>query len=138
MGSRSLNKVLLIGHLGADPEIRYLPKSGKAVANFRIATNEVWTDPEGRQQERTEWHRIVAFGRLAEFCGEYLAKGKQVYVEGRLRTREWTDQNGQRRFTTEIIARSIILLGAKGEAPVGEEEEVVYEPIEQEEEDVPF
>ena len=138
MGSRSLNKVLLIGHLGADPEIRYLPKSGKAVANFRMATNEVWTDPEGKQQERTEWHRIVAFGRLAEFCGEYLAKGKQVYVEGRLRTREWTDQNGQRRFTTEIIARSIILLGAKGEAPVGEEEEVVYEPIEQDEEDVPF
>ncbi len=138
MGSRSLNKVLLIGHLGADPEIRYLPKSGKAVANFRMATNEVWTDPEGKQQERTEWHRIVAFGRLAEFCGEYLAKGKQVYVEGRLRKREWTDQNGQRRFTTEIIAQSIILLGAKGEAPVGEEEEVVYEPIEQDEEDVPF
>ncbi len=138
MGSRSLNKVLLIGHLGRDPEVRYLPK-GQAVANFTMATNEVWTDREGKQQERTEWHRIVAFGKLAEFCSEYLSKGKQVYVEGRLQTRDWTDQNGQKRFTTEIIARTIILLGSKGETPIGEEEEVVYEPIEKgEEEDIPF
>jgi len=138
MGSRSLNKVLLIGHLGRDPEVRYLPK-GQAVANFTMATNEVWTDREGKQQERTEWHRIVAFGKLAEFCSEYLSKGKQVYVEGRLQTRDWTDQNGQKRSTTEIIARTIILLGAKGEAPIGEGEEVVYEPLEGgEEEDIPF
>jgi single-strand DNA-binding protein len=105
-----LNKTMLIGNLGADVETRYT-KNQVAVANFRIATTERWKDAEGKQQEATEWHRIVAFGRLAEICGEYLAKGSKVYLEGRLQTRKWEDSDGNTRFTTEIIAREMKMLG---------------------------
>jgi single-strand DNA-binding protein len=105
-----VNKVILIGNLGADPEVRFTP-GGQAVANFRIATNESWTDKNGQKQERTEWHRIVAWGKLAELCGEYLKKGRQAYVEGRLQTREWTDKEGRKNYTTEIIASTVQFLG---------------------------
>jgi single-strand DNA-binding protein len=105
-----LNKTMLIGNLGADVETRYT-KNQVTVANFRIATTERWKDAEGKQQEATEWHRIVAFGRLAEICGEYLAKGSKVYLEGRLQTRKWEDSDGNTRFTTEIIAREMKMLG---------------------------
>lgn len=107
----SLNKVTLIGRLGKDPEIRYTP-SGLAVANFSMATSENWTK-EGQKESRTEWHRIVAFGKLAEICGEYLAKGKQVYIEGRIQTREWEDKEGNKRYTTEIVAGQMLMLGAR-------------------------
>ncbi|UCF04085.1 MAG: single-stranded DNA-binding protein [bacterium] len=110
-----VNKVILIGNLGSDPELRHTP-NGTPVANFRIATNEVFTNREGERDQRTEWHRIVAFGRLAEICGQYLKKGKQVYIEGRLRTREWEDQSGNRRFTTEINATQMVMLGRAGDA----------------------
>ncbi len=113
-----VNKVILIGNLGADPELRYTP-SGQPVANFRIATSESWVDKQGQKQERTEWHRIVAWGKLAELCGEYLAKGRQVFIEGKLQTRQWEDRDGQKRFTTEIQAREITFLGGRGEAPAG-------------------
>ncbi|MBL7686198.1 MAG: single-stranded DNA-binding protein [Deltaproteobacteria bacterium] len=105
----SVNKVILIGNLGNDPEIRYTP-SGAAVANFNIATNENWKDKNGQDQERTEWHRIVVWGKLAELCGEYLSKGRTVYAEGRLQTREWNDKDGNKRYTTEIIANTIQFL----------------------------
>lgn len=105
-----VNKVILIGNLGADPEVRFTP-GGQAVANFRIATNESWTDKNGQKQERTEWHRIVVWGKLAELCGEYLKKGRQAYVEGRLQTREWTDKEGKKNYTTEIVANTVQFLG---------------------------
>jgi len=108
-----INKVILIGHLGADPEVRYTP-DGTAVANFNIATSMQWNDKSsGEKQERTEWHRIVAFRRLGEICGEYLSKGRQVYIEGRLQTREWQDKDGNRRWTTEIVASQMQMLGPK-------------------------
>ncbi|HEX7124688.1 MAG TPA: single-stranded DNA-binding protein [Thermodesulfobacteriota bacterium] len=109
----SLNKVILIGNLGRDPEVRYT-SGGQAVANFTIATNEAWTNKQGQREERTEWHRIVAWGALGERAGEYLRKGKQVYVEGRLQTRKWTDREGQERYTTEINAQQLFLLGSPG------------------------
>ncbi len=112
----SVNKVILIGHLGADPEIRYTP-SGQPVANFRLATSESWNDKSGQRQERTEWHRIVVWGKLAELCGEYLAKGRQVYVEGRIQTRQWDDRDGNKRYTTEVQAREVTFLGGRGDAP---------------------
>ena len=99
----SVNKVILIGNLGADPETRYLP-SWDAVTNIRIATTEAWKDKSGEKQEHTEWHRVAFFGRLAEIAGEYLKKGSQVYIEGRLQTRKWTDKEGHERYTTEIVA----------------------------------
>lgn len=111
----SVNKVLLIGRLGANPEIRYTP-SGAAVANFNLATNENWTDKNGQKQERTEWHRVVVWGKLAQLCGEYLAKGKQAYVEGRLQTRQWQDKDGQTKYTTEVIATTVQFLGASSGA----------------------
>src|SRR5512139_3487068 len=108
----SVNKVILIGHLGKDPEVRYMPNGG-AVANVTVATNDVWKDKQtGEQQERTEWHNVVFFGRLAEIAGEYLRKGRQVYVEGSLRTRKWQDKNGQDRYTTEIVASDMKMLGS--------------------------
>ncbi|MFO7155488.1 MAG: single-stranded DNA-binding protein [Pseudomonadota bacterium] len=111
----SVNKVILVGHLGADPEVRFTP-SGQAVANFRMATSEAWTDrATGQRQERTEWHRVVVWGKLGELCGEYLRKGRQCYVEGRLQTREWQDRDGQKRYTTEIVASQVIFLGGRGE-----------------------
>ncbi|MCA2979902.1 MAG: single-stranded DNA-binding protein [Myxococcaceae bacterium] len=105
-----VNKVILVGNLGKDPEVRFTP-SGAAVANFNIATNESWTDKSGQKQERTEWHRIVVWGKLAELCGEYLKKGRQCYVEGRLQTREWTDKEGKKNYTTEVVAQTVQFLG---------------------------
>jgi len=108
-----VNKIILIGRLGRDPEIKYF-QDGTAVANFSIATSEEWKDKEtGEKKERTEWHRIVAFRRLGEICGEYLSKGRQVYIEGRLQTREWEDKDGNRRWTTEIVAREMQMLGSR-------------------------
>ena len=108
----SLNKVLLIGNLGKDPEIRYT-QSGQAVASFSLATSDNWTDQAGNRQERTEWHSIVAWGKLADLSQRFLAKGRQVYIEGRIQSREWTDQSGGKRRTTEIIATSIVFLGSR-------------------------
>ena len=118
MAGRSLNKVTLIGHLGRDPEVRYT-SSGSAVANFSLATNESWRSREGTDEERTEWHKIVAFGKLGEICGQYLAKGRQVYIEGRLQTRDWQDRDGNKRTTTEVVANEMIMLGGRGDAPGG-------------------
>ena len=109
-----VNKVILIGRLGADPEIRYTP-SGAEVATFRMATSESWTNKSGEKEERTEWHRIVAWRGLAKICGEYLSKGKLVYIEGRLRTRSWEDRDGNKRSTTEIEATEMKMLGGIGE-----------------------
>ncbi len=112
--ARGINKVILIGNLGADPDSRYMP-SGGAVANVRIATSESWKDKEtGEQTERTEWHNVVFFNRLAEIVTEYLRKGSQVYVEGRLRTRKWQDRDGNDRYTTEIVADQMQMLGGRG------------------------
>lgn len=134
-----VNKVILIGNLGADPEIRYTG-SGTAVANFRVATTERWTTPGGEKEERTEWHRIVAFGKLGEICGEYLSKGKQVYLEGRLQTRTWEDREGAQRTTTEIIATAMQMLGpGKGGASQSGDREVPSaegEPLK--DDDIPF
>jgi single-strand DNA-binding protein len=111
-----VNKVILVGNLGADPEVRYTP-GGLAVTNFRLATTENRTNKEGQREQRTEWHRIVAYGRLAEICGEYLAKGKQIYIEGRLQTRSWDDKDGNKRWATEIIASNMQMLGPAGRQP---------------------
>lgn len=112
--ARGVNKVILIGNLGRDPEVRYMP-SGSAVANVALATSEQWKDKQtGEQQERTEWHNVVFFNRLAEIVGEYLKKGSQVYVEGSLRTRKWQDKNGNDRYTTEIVANEMQMLGGRG------------------------
>jgi single-strand DNA-binding protein len=113
-----VNKVILIGNLGADPEVRFTP-GGQAVANFRIATSESWNDKNGQKQERTEWHRIVVWGKLAELCGEYLKKGRQCYVEGRLQTREWTDKENKKNYTTEVVATSVTFLGGRDGASAG-------------------
>ena len=109
-----INKVILVGNLGRDPEIRYTP-SGMAVANFSVATTEKWKDKQsGEMQERTEWHRIVAWGRLGEICGEYLSKGRQVYIEGKLQTRQW-EKDGVTRYTTEVVASEMKMLGSKSQ-----------------------
>lgn len=108
-----INKVILIGNLGKDPEVRY-SQSGDAIATFNVATTEVWKKQDGGKEEQTEWHRIVAFKRLAEICGEYLSKGSKVYVEGRLQTRKWQDKEGGTRYTTEIVARDMKMLSPKG------------------------
>ena len=102
MSSRGVNKVILVGNLGQDPEVRYMP-NGNAVANITVATSESWKDQQGQKQERTEWHRVVLFGKLAEITGEYLRKGSQVYLEGKLQTRKWKDQQGQDRYSTEVV-----------------------------------
>ena len=112
--ARGVNKVIIIGNLGADPESRAMP-SGASVANLRIATTESWRDKQsGEQQERTEWHRVALFGRLAEVASEYLRKGSQVYIEGSLRTRKWQDKQGNERYTTEIVANDMQMLGGRG------------------------
>lgn len=108
----SLNKVILIGNLGADPEMRYTP-AGRAVVNFRMATKRQWNTQDGERREETEWHRIVAFSKLAEICGQYLKKGAPVYVEGRLQTRSWEDQSGMKRYMTEIVANEMQMLSAR-------------------------
>lgn len=115
---RGVNKVILVGNLGADPETRY-SSTGTAVTNFRIATSENWTNKEGGKETRTEWHRIVSFGKLAEICAEYLNKGKQVYVEGRLQSRSWEDKEGNKRWTTEVVANNMVMLGSAAEAGGG-------------------
>ena len=117
----SINKVILIGNLGADPELRYTA-TGTAVANFTLATREAWTSKDGNKEDRTEWHRIVAWGRLGEICGEYLSKGKQVYIEGKIRTRSWEDRDGNKRYTTEILAQTMQMLGPAGERASSERE----------------
>jgi single-strand DNA-binding protein len=112
--ARGVNKVILIGNLGADPETRYMP-SGGAVTNLRLATSESWKDKQtGEQNERTEWHRVAMFNRLAEVAAEYLKKGSQVYIEGKIRTRKWQDRDGNDRYTTEIIADEMQMLGGRG------------------------
>jgi single-strand DNA-binding protein len=114
--ARGVNKVILVGNLGRDPEVRYAP-NGQAVANVTLATSESWKDKNtGDKQERTEWHRVVFFGRLAEIAGEYLKKGAQVYVEGRLQTRKWQDKDGADRYTTEIVANDMQMLGSRAGA----------------------
>jgi single-strand DNA-binding protein len=117
--ARGINKVILIGHLGADPETRAMP-SGLTVANLRLATTESWKDKQsGEQQERTEWHNVALFGRLGEIAAEYLRKGSQVYIEGRLRTRKWQDKEGRDRYTTEIVGNEMQMLGGRGGAGGG-------------------
>ncbi|HKJ76940.1 MAG TPA: single-stranded DNA-binding protein [Gammaproteobacteria bacterium] len=117
--ARGINKVILVGNLGADPEVRYTA-NGAAVANLRIATTDQWRDKQsGEQQERTEWHRVVCFGKLGEIAGEYLKKGRQVYIEGRLQTRKWQGQDGQDRYSTEIVASDMQMLGGGGGAGGG-------------------
>ena len=124
MAKGTVNKAILIGRLGADPELRYTP-SGAAVVNFNIATDESWTDASGVKQERTEWHRIVAWRKLAEICGEYLKKGSRVYIEGQLQTRSWEGQDGVKRYTTEIVARNMQMLDTKA---AGEQPPILQEP----------
>ena len=116
----SVNKVITLGHLGRDPEMRY-SEDGKAIANFSLATSESFKDKDGNKQERTEWHRVVLFGRIAEIAGEYLRKGSMAYVEGRLQTRKWTDKEGQERYTTEIIGDRLQLIGGKKSEEGGSE-----------------
>jgi len=117
--ARGVNKVIIIGNLGADPETRAMP-SGTTVANLRVATSESWRDKQtGEQQERTEWHRVALFGRLAEVAGEYLRKGSQVYIEGSLRTRKWQDKEGKDRYSTEIVGNDLQMLGGRGGASGG-------------------
>jgi len=121
MATRGVNKVILIGNLGQDPEVRYMP-NGNAVTNISVATSESWKDKNtGADQERTEWHRVVMFRRLAEIAGEYLRKGSKVYIEGKLQTRKWQDQQGQDRYTTEIVADQMQMLDSRGggTAPMG-------------------
>jgi single-strand DNA-binding protein len=117
--ARGINKVILVGNLGADPETRYTP-SGTAVTNIRLATTKAWKDrTTGEQQERTEWHRVAMFNRLAEIAGEYLKKGSQVYIEGELQTRKWQDQQGNDRYTTEVVANEMQMLGGRGGGTAG-------------------
>jgi single-strand DNA-binding protein len=119
--ARGINKVILVGNLGQDPETRYMP-SGKAVTNLRLATSDSWKDKQsGEQREQTEWHSVVMFDRLAEIAAEYLRKGSQIYVEGRLRTRKWQDKEGKDRYTTEIVANEMQMLGSRGGERAGAE-----------------
>jgi len=140
-----VNKVILIGNLGADPEVRYTA-GGTPVATFRLATTGRFKDASGEWQERTEWHRVVFFGRTAEVCGEYLTKGSQIFVEGRIQTRTWEDQEGQTRYMTEIVGREMKMLGRRGEAgpsagrtrPAAKPAPPADEPPEDFEDDIPF
>jgi single-strand DNA-binding protein len=137
----SVNKVILVGNLGQDPELKYTP-SGAAVTNFTLATNEVWKDNEGNSQERTEWHRIVLWRKQAEFAGEWLKKGRKIYVEGRLQTRSWEDKEGIKRYTTEVVGDTFITLDSRsdGERPAQTAETSSAPPAAdaQEEDDLPF
>ena len=112
MASRGINKVIVVGNLGQNPEVKYMP-NGNAVTNISVATSESWKDQQGQIQERTEWHRIVMYRKLAEIAGQYLQKGSQVYIEGKLQTRKWQDQNGNDRYTTEIVADNMQMLGGR-------------------------
>lgn len=115
----SVNKVILVGRLGADPE-KTVTGSGKSVAKFNVATGEAWKDQSGQKQERTEWHRIVVWGSQAETCAQYLSKGRQVYIEGRLQTRQWDDKEGNKRYTTEVVAQRVQFLGSKSDGAGGQ------------------
>ncbi len=123
----SVNKAIIIGNLGRDPEMRYMP-SGDAICNFSLATTDTWKDKNGEKQEKTEWHRISMFGKLAEIAGEYLKKGSQVYVEGRIQTRKWTNKEGQDQYTTEIVADKMQMLGSRSGSGGGNSFEVVEKP----------
>lgn len=131
----SVNKTILVGFLGSDPEIRYTP-SGAPVANFSVATNEKWTSKDGEKNERTEWHRIVVWNKLAEICGEYLSKGRQVYIEGKLQTRKWEDRDGNARYTTDVVAREVVFLGG-GEKSSKSESDYGPPPA-QDDDQIPF
>lgn len=144
--ARSINKVILIGNLGADPELRYTP-AGSALATFSVATSESWKDKDGNTQEKTEWHRVVVWNKLAEIAGEYLKKGSQVYVEGRLTTRSWQDKDGVKRYMTEVVGLSFLMLGRKADGSGGREaaepppppdESPAGPPMRSGEEDLPF
>jgi single-strand DNA-binding protein len=134
-----VNKVILVGRLGADPEIRYT-QGGAAVANFNMATSENWTDREGQKQERTEWHRIVVWGKMAETCSQFLSKGRQVFVEGRLQTRQWEDKEGHKRYTTEIVASTVQFLDRNQDQAKGMDNQPIEAPAESGpmDEDIPF
>jgi single-strand DNA-binding protein len=139
-----VNKVILVGNLGSDPTLRYTP-NGTAVCNFNIATTERFSNKDGEKEERTEWHRIVTWARLAEICNEYLKKGKQVYIEGRLQTRSWEDQSGSKKFTTEVVAANMVMLGRAGDALMDvptqaspSEEQGVAQTPSGDEDDLPF
>lgn len=119
-----VNKVIIVGRLGNDPEVKTFP-SGQTVAQFNVATSENWTDREGQRQERTEWHRVVVWSKLADVCGKYLSKGRQVYVEGRLQTRSWEDQQGQKRYTTEVVGSTVQFLGSRDQQPSTENRDFV-------------
>jgi single-strand DNA-binding protein len=136
--ARSVNKVILIGNLGRDPEVRYTA-GGTPVANFSVATTEQWKTADGEQQEHTEWHNIVAYRRLAEICGEYLHKGSRVYLEGKIRSRSWDGQDGQKRYRTEVIVNDMMMLDSRGEpgkAVSGGESG--FQPDEISDDDIPF
>ncbi len=136
----SANRVILVGHVGAKPEVRYTP-SGAPVANFNLATNETWTNNDGQRQERTDWHRVVAWRKLAEICEKFIDKGSLVYLEGKLQTRSWEDKNGSKRYTTEVVADTLTMLGGRGDMS-GEPAEEKYESSQPESEedmdDLPF
>jgi len=136
MAGRGINKVILIGNLGDDPEVRYTA-SGTAVAKFRLATNESYTDKDGNRQEQTEWHRVVVWGKLAEICGQYLAKGRQVYIEGRLRTSSY-EKDGIKRYTTEVVARDMQMLGSAPNRSGRDFDPGFAPPAGGEEDDIPF
>lgn len=138
----SVNKVILVGNLGRDAELRYTP-GGSPVATLNMATTDVWTDREsGQRQEKTEWHRVVVWGKMAETLAEYLTKGRQVYVEGRLQTRQWDDKDGNKRYTTEIRSDRVVLLGGRGTGPDKSEgapsSGATHEPVELSDDDIPF
>lgn len=140
--ARGINKVILVGNIGADPETRYMP-SGGAVTNVNIATSESWKDKQtGQQQDRTEWHRVVFFARLAEIAGQYLKKGSKVYIEGSLRTRKWTDQQGVDRYTTEIVAKEMQLLdirqGGQQQGQAAPQQQDYHPPADDFDQDTPF
>ena len=136
-----VNKALLIGRLGADPEVRYTP-DGMMVTNFRLATDLQWKDKNGEKLQKTEWHRIVAYGKLAEICSNYISKGKLIFIEGRIQTRSWEDKDGVKRSTTEIIAANMQMLDSKGQARSQEaavnDQAAVYSGLDQNPDDVPF
>ncbi|MCB0412637.1 MAG: single-stranded DNA-binding protein [Bdellovibrionales bacterium] len=137
-----INKAIVIGRLGADPEVKTV-SNGNTVARLSVATSETWNDRDGQKQERTEWHRVVVWGKLAELCGKYLSKGRQVYLEGRLQTRSWEDQQGNKRYTTEIVANTVQFLSGGGPSTSADDSSMNYqdfgpEPSFDSSEEIPF
>ena len=135
-----INKVILVGRLGNDPEIRYT-QQGVAVSNFNLATSENWMDKSGQKQEKTEWHRVVVWGKMAETCSQYLGKGRQVYIEGRLQTRQWDDKEGQKRYTTEVVASTVQFLDRGDKAAATSDDQPISEALPADvagDEDIPF